>query len=346
MSQDHYMISIQHPSGIQATKWSWGIMFFGTVHDALVSQEHKVLFYEIYLWFFLLFAKFGLKTNALLVENMVMEMFYTGFHIHSKQFSLYLLVMWSSKTYILIILYNNVFSSDSELKIHICVSVQILNWNHYFQFRFLTENLFLSFSSDSELKLLCFQFRFLTEFFFWSLSSDSDLKDSIYIIDLCQDQCTLHTSINCCKERKTKTIILIVFISNIVHFFFFWEHFIVCLWSVRPGDHEWQNAKTAGLKWEGKKGQRLQTEYVFHEHTVLVDLNSIGAKRRNRNDLLWLLLWIKKHIIKTTSLIHIQPRSMQCQGFWFVTLWKAFSTNNVSYQYSIYALHKKTLPDF
>lgn len=129
-------------------------------------------------------------------------------------------------------------------------------------------------------------------------------------------------------------------------FFFFWEHFIVCLWSVRPGDHEWQNAKTAGLKWEGKKGQRLQTEYVFHEHTVLVDLNSIGAKRRNRNDLLWLLLWIKKHIIKTTSLIHIQPRSMQCQGFWFVTLWKAFSTNNVSYQYSIYALHKKTLPDF
>lgn len=24
-------------------------MFFGTVHDALVSQEHKVLFYEIYL---------------------------------------------------------------------------------------------------------------------------------------------------------------------------------------------------------------------------------------------------------------------------------------------------------
>ena len=208
---------------------------------------------------FLLFAKFGLKTNALLVENMVMEMFYTGFHIHSKQFSLYLLVMWSSKTYILIILYNNVFSSDSELKIHICVSVQILNWNHYFQFRFLTENLFLSFSSDSELKLLCFQFRFLTEFFFWSLSSDSDLKDSIYIIDLCQDRCTLHTSINCCKERKTKTIILIVFISNIVHFFFFWEHFIVCLWSVRPGDHEWQNAKTAGLKWEGKKGQRLQT---------------------------------------------------------------------------------------
>lgn len=166
MSQDHYMISIQHPSGIQATKWSWGIMFFGTVHDALVSQEHKVLFYEIYLWFFLLFAKFGLKTNALLVENMVMEMFYTGFHIHSKQFSLYLSVMWSSKTYILIILYNNVFSSDSELKIHICVSVQILNWNHYFQFRFLTENLFLSFSSDSELKLLCFQFRFLTEFFF------------------------------------------------------------------------------------------------------------------------------------------------------------------------------------
>lgn len=54
----------------------------------------------------------------------------------------------------------------------------------------------------------------------------------------------------------------------------------------------------------------------------------------------------KKHIIKTTSLIHIQPRSMQCQGFWFVTLWKAFSTNNVSYQYSIYALHKKTLPEF
>ena len=67
--------------------------FFGTVDDALVSQEHKVLFYEIYLWFFLLFAKCGLKTNALLLENMLMEMFYTGFHIHSKQFSLYLLVM-------------------------------------------------------------------------------------------------------------------------------------------------------------------------------------------------------------------------------------------------------------
>lgn len=63
--------------------------------------------------FFLLFAKFGLKTNALLLEKMLMEMFYTGFHIYSKQFSLYPLVMWSSKTYILTILYNNVFSSDS-----------------------------------------------------------------------------------------------------------------------------------------------------------------------------------------------------------------------------------------
>lgn len=62
---------------------------------------------------FLLFAKFGLKTKALLLEKMLMEIFYTGFHIHSKQFSLYPLVMWSSKTYILTILYNNVFSSDS-----------------------------------------------------------------------------------------------------------------------------------------------------------------------------------------------------------------------------------------
>lgn len=63
--------------------------------------------------FFLLFAKFGLKTKALLLEKMLMEIFYTGFHIHSKQFSLYPLVMWSSKTYILTILYNNDFSSDS-----------------------------------------------------------------------------------------------------------------------------------------------------------------------------------------------------------------------------------------
>ena len=46
-----------------------------------------------------------------------------------------------------------------------------------------------------------------------------------------------------------------------------------------------------------KKGQRLQTEYVFHEHTVLVDLNSIGANRKNTNDLLLLLLWMKKNTL-------------------------------------------------
>ena len=128
--------------------------FFLTLDDALVSQEHTVLFFENHLCFFLLFAKFGLKTNALLLEKMWMEMFYTWFYIYSKQFSLYHLVMWFCKTYILTILYNSVsvqilnwksifvfqfrfwtetttFSSDSELKIYFWVSVQILNWNYY-----------------------------------------------------------------------------------------------------------------------------------------------------------------------------------------------------------------------
>ena len=55
----------------------WRHHFFLTLDDALVSQEHTVLFFENHLCFFLLFAKFGLKTNALLLEKMWMEMFYT-----------------------------------------------------------------------------------------------------------------------------------------------------------------------------------------------------------------------------------------------------------------------------
>ena len=146
-------MSIQHIRCIQGTKWSGGIIFFDFGWCIGESGAHSAILWKSFM-FFLLFAKFGLKTNALLLEKMWMEMFYTWFYIYSKQFSLYHLVMWFCKTYILTILYNSVsvqilnwksifvfqfrfwtetttFSSDSELKIYFWVSVQILNWNYY-----------------------------------------------------------------------------------------------------------------------------------------------------------------------------------------------------------------------